>query len=268
MAADSLSESTILYPAFCSIQDDWEYPFIGDSSSKSPPINNDDDLSEFWISVIKHNADEQKRLHIDATVNIDIPQNDQQIGCTLTPQIDDDVKHENLNWNITLLPLPPDPKSKSKAKSQSLSKSQSESPTNSKQSNSINSSNDFNHRYYAQITYDLWRCNLIPSYHSITDSKPHYPSKRTPIHCLDVAKSSYFKRWYIASGLENGTINIHDVETSKLKMNCSGHNGRVTTCKFFPFGDLILSGDTRGVLNIYAVADPKGKPAVSFHVEF
>ena len=49
-------------------------------------------------------------------------------------------------------------------------------------------------------------------------------------------------------------------------MQCSEHLGRIKCCKFFPYRDLILSGDTKGILNIYAIADPKGKPAATFKV--
>merc|ERR1712129_465793 len=85
------------------------------------------------------------------------------------------------------------------------------------------------------------------------------------INCIDVAKSFYFKRNYVSVGLQNGNICIYDVESSKLKMECRNDSGaHITKCKFFPFGDLILSGDTKACLNIFAIADPKGQPAATF----
>merc|ERR1712129_610701 len=113
--------------------------------------------------------------------------------------------------------------------------------------------------YYSEIEIrnesSVHKCKFISSHHQIPTSKDIL-SKKAQINCIDVAKSFYFKRNYVSVGLQNGNICIYDVESSKLKMECRNDSGaHITKCKFFPFGDLILSGDTKACLSIFAIAD-------------
>ena len=230
---------TVYYPSFCSFQNDWELSIPKKSNNKK---SNEED-NTFWISLIKHGIDENNRCYIDASINITNYDKDKTLRSDLIIKNnanDVDEKNNNfIDWKMKICAL--------------------------------------NNDYYKEYYYGKVNCldhglndyKIIPYFKKIgTENK----NERIAINCLDIAKSSYFKRFYILCGLENGKINIYDVESNKLKMKCddgnTGNHGRITQCKFFPFGDLILSGDTKGILNIYAIADPKGKPAVNFTVSY
>eukprot|EP01084_Bolivina_argentea_P140681 247267_1 len=226
MATTETKTEGTYYPPFYAIQNDWNLSLTNNNGTAD---------NDFWISLIQHQQTQNQPTSINATVHINTNKTNQLIP-KLTIKTDnndiDSKQNDNLDWTINIHSISDDNKQN-------------------------------NPKYYSETTcsqYNLDNYRIIPSYNQIT----YQQQSKVSINCLDIAKSSYFKREYICSGLENGNINIYDIESSKLKMNCTGHNGSITQCKFFPFGDLILSGDTKGVLNIYAIADPKGKPAVNF----
>lgn len=229
-ATESKSNSDIFHPSYCEIQSDWDLSL----SLKNNNSNNthNEESNSFWISLNKYNDNDNDRLYINGKVKIN---NDDNKNDKLTSDLIINKNNDyNLDWKMDLCPY--------------------------------NINKNKNNYWYGNINCVNNDNKLLKDYKMI----PFYQRDKictSSIKCIDVAKSSYFKRWYICAGLENGDINIIDIESNKLKMKCnkSENIGGITSAKFFPFGDLILSGDTKGILSIYAIADPKGKPAVTFN---
>ena len=235
---ESKTSTDTFYPSYCDIQSDWELSLP--SNTNNNKLNNDEDRNTFWISLIKHNNDEHNRCYIEGKVmiNSDDNKNEQLTSNLIINKTNDKKIIQNLDWKMKLCPF------------------------------RLNDNQNDNYYYYGKINCVDGDNAMLKDYKIIPFYKTENKIASSSINCIDIDKSNYFKRWYICAGLENGNINIIDVESFKLKMKCNKGDDNIssiTTAKFFPFGDLILAGDTKGVLAIYAIADPKGRPAVIFN---
>eukprot|EP01084_Bolivina_argentea_P237097 398570_1 len=90
------SKNEPIHPAFCSIQNDWERSLtsVNNTTSKS---NN-----EFWISLIQHNANQNKRCYLDSKVQMNSPKDDNTLTSTITINNGNNAK-DNLNCDVKLV---------------------------------------------------------------------------------------------------------------------------------------------------------------------
>ncbi|ORX99774.1 WD40 repeat-like protein [Basidiobolus meristosporus CBS 931.73] len=85
--------------------------------------------------------------------------------------------------------------------------------------------------------------------------------EKLPVNALDVSPG---EELYVV-GSDNGYMAVYDANNGALLRKLEGHVGDITACRFFPSGQVILSGATDFRLKIWSVADGSNPVTLQGH---